>query len=75
MRSGDIVGARLLLERASEAEDVRAIVLLAETYDPRALSRLGVLGLRGDADKAEELYARARALENRQRLSRSQSAR
>jgi hypothetical protein len=75
MRSGDIVGARLLLERASEADDVRAIVLLAETYDPRALSRLGVLGLRGDLHKAEELYARARALENRQRLSRSQTAR
>lgn len=61
-RSGDVSGARLLLERASEAGDPAAMFLLAETFDPRALSRLGVIGVRGDGQKAEELYARARAL-------------
>jgi hypothetical protein len=61
-RSGDVSGARLLLARASEAGDPAATFLLAETFDPRALSRLGVIGVRGDSQKAEELYARARAL-------------
>ena len=61
-RSGDVSGARLLLERASEAGDARALFLLAETYDPRVLSTLRTRGIRGDAARAEELYARARAL-------------
>jgi tetratricopeptide (TPR) repeat protein len=61
-RSGDVSGARLLLERAAEAGDSSAVLLLATTYDPRALAALGVIGVRGDAGKAEELYARAQAL-------------
>jgi hypothetical protein len=63
-RSGDVSGARLLLERASEQGDFRAVLLLAQTFDPRALSKIGAHGIRGDAAKAEELYARARALQN-----------
>ena len=62
LRSGDVSGARLLLERAAASGDVNAIVLLAQTYDPRTLASLGVIGIRGDVLKAEELYARARAL-------------
>jgi hypothetical protein len=61
-RRGDVSGARLLLERSLEAGHPRAAFLLAETFDPHVLSRLGALGIRGDAGKARELYARARAL-------------
>lgn len=61
-RRGDISGARLLLERSMNAGHARAAFLLAETFDPHVLSRLGALGIRGDAAKARELYARARSL-------------
>ena len=64
LRSGDIVAARLLLERA--ADDASAVFLLAQTFDPRVLASLGVIGVRGDARKAEELYARARAMPGEQ---------
>ena len=63
LRTGDISGARLLLERAADVGDAAAVFLLAQTFDPRVLASLGVLGVRGDAHKAEELYARARALQ------------
>jgi len=63
LRHGDVSGARLLLERASEDGDVRAILLLAQSFDPRTLSTLGVRGMRGDLAKAEELRARARSLQ------------
>jgi len=61
-RMGDVSGARLLFERAMDSGHARAAFLLAETFDPNVLSRLGVLGIRGDAAKAREYYARARAL-------------
>jgi len=64
LRRGDVSGARLLLERASDEGDVRAILLLAESFDPRVLSTLGVRGMRGDLVKAEELRARARSLQS-----------
>ena len=48
-----------------EAGHPRAAFLLAETFDPHVLSRLGALGIRGDAGKARELYARARSLGDR----------
>jgi hypothetical protein len=62
IQSGDISGARLLLERALQTGTPRAAFLLAETFDPHALSRLGVRGMRGDAQKARESYAHALAL-------------
>lgn len=61
-RKGDVSGARLLLERALDSGNARAAFLLAETFDPNVLSRLGVLGIRGDPAKARELYGRARAM-------------
>jgi len=64
LRRGDVSGARLLLERASDEGDVRAILLLAESFDPRVLSTLGVRGMRGDLAKAKELRARARSLQS-----------
>jgi len=62
MNKGDVSGARLLLERAMASGHARAAFLLAETFDPNMLSKLGVRGIRGDAAKARELYAQARAL-------------
>jgi hypothetical protein len=66
-RSGDVSGARLLLERASQTNDDRALFLLAQTFDPRILSERGVVGIRGDAKKAEELYDRAQRLSSKGR--------
>ena len=62
LRAGDVSGARLLLERSMESGNARAAFLLAETFDPHFLSKLGALGIRSDVAKARELYARARAL-------------
>jgi len=62
LRQGDVSGARLLLERSAAGGDARAAFLLAETFDPHALSRLGVQGMRGDVGKARGFYARAQAL-------------
>ncbi|WP_243369457.1 hypothetical protein [Microvirga solisilvae] len=59
---GDVSGARLLLERSLAGGNPRAAFLMAETFDPNVLSRLHVLGIRGDAAKAQEFYARARDL-------------
>ena len=61
MASGDIAGARLYLERAAEAGDTRALMVLGESYDPTTLSRMGALGIKGDAGKARDYYAKALA--------------
>jgi hypothetical protein len=62
LRAGDVSGARLLLERASDEGDARATLLLAETFDPAALSKLRVVGVRGDPVKAQELRDRVRGM-------------
>ena len=53
---GDVAGARRFLERAVEGHSARAAFLLAETYDSRILRTLQVYGVRGDTQKALELY-------------------
>jgi len=72
-RRGDVSGARLLLERSMETGNARAAFLLAETYDPSVLSRIGAIGIRSDAAKARELYARALALGYQQAGERMQA--
>ncbi len=62
LRKGDVSGARLLLERSLAGGNARAAFLLAETFDPNILSRLGAMGIRGDVAKAREFYAQAQAL-------------
>jgi predicted nucleic acid-binding Zn-ribbon protein len=62
LRKSDVSGARLLLERALAGGNARAAFLLGESFDPNVLSKLGALGIRGDAAKARELYAQAKAL-------------
>jgi len=61
IRDGDILGARLTLERTVEGGDVNALLALAETYDPKALARMNAKGVKGDAAHARKLYAQALA--------------
>ncbi len=59
---GDVTGARLFLERASNAGLADAAMAIAETYDPETLPRLNVVGLAGDRAQARVWYLRAQAL-------------
>jgi hypothetical protein len=61
LAAGDITGARLYFERAADAGDARALMALGTTYDPATLARMGALGIKGDAGKARNYYARALA--------------
>jgi hypothetical protein len=61
LSQGDIGAARAVLERAAETGNARALFALAETFDPVVLSAWGALGTRGDAARAQELYAKALA--------------
>ena len=61
LAQGDISGARIVLERAVERGSAGASFAIAETYDPRVLSRWKTYGTRGDAAKAREFYAKASA--------------
>lgn len=56
---GDIAGGRLLLTRAAEGGDARSALALGATYDPAVLGKLGVLGVRPNAEKARTWYAKA----------------
>ncbi|KRR16796.1 hypothetical protein CQ14_14505 [Bradyrhizobium lablabi] len=58
---GDIGSARIVLERAVEMGSAQASFSLAESYDPLILAKWGTLGTRGDATKAQDLYAKAGA--------------
>ena len=59
VRDGDIMGARVILERAIDAGDPTAILALAQTHDPRVLDRMGVRGIKGDPARARALYQQA----------------
>ena len=58
---GDIGSARIVLERAAETGSAQASFALAETYDPLVLPKWKTYGTRGDASKAQTLYAKAEA--------------
>ncbi|KJC55714.1 hypothetical protein UP10_38620 [Bradyrhizobium sp. LTSPM299] len=75
LTQGDIGAARIVLERAVEAGSARASFALAETYDPNILTSWGTYGTRGDASKADELYAKATAGGVREAKSRSDALR
>jgi hypothetical protein len=64
----EVASARLLLERAVANGNVKAAYLLAQTYDPRVLEAWQVRGIRGDLEKARDLYERARPLSSQPRL-------
>ncbi len=61
LAEGDIAGARRWLDRAADAGDARALMVLGDTYDPATLARLGALGTPGDAARARDYYSRALA--------------
>jgi len=58
--SGDVAAARLVLRRAAEAADARAAMMLAGTYDPTVLEKLGVHGVVPDLAMARSWYEKAR---------------
>ena len=69
--SGDLAAARLVLRRPAEAGDARAAMMLAETYDPAILMKLGVHGVVPDVAVARSWYEKAKkfgATEATQRL-------
>ena len=61
LKQGDIGAARMMLERAAEMGSAQANFSLAETYDPLILSKWRAYGTRGNAIKAQDLYAKAAA--------------
>lgn len=63
---GDIASARLLLQRAADAQDARAAFALAATYDPIELKRLGVYGAAPDVVKARDWYEKAKQYGSRE---------
>jgi hypothetical protein len=62
LREGNVAQARLLFERAADAGLAQGAMLLAATYDPRELQRLGVIGIQPDVQAARRWYQRARQL-------------
>jgi TPR repeat protein len=58
INQSDIASARLLLEYGREKGSIRAIFMLAETYENRTRP-LQAYGIHSDAEKAVELYALA----------------
>ena len=72
LAQGDIAAARLFLERAADARDPRATLMLGTTYDPDVLRRMGAVGIRPDPQQAHQWYAQAAEFgshEARQRLA------
>lgn len=62
VKTGDLSGARLLLQRAADARHAGATFALATTYDPIMLKQMPVLGVSGDVGLARQWYERARDL-------------
>jgi hypothetical protein len=65
-KTGDLAGARLLLQRAAEAHDPVGALALATTYDPNVLDELGVRGVAGDRAAARAWYEKAKEYGSRE---------
>jgi hypothetical protein len=61
-RRGDLASARLLYQRAFEADDGRGALGIGASYDPLFLRRYRISSEPGDLDEARTWYQRARAL-------------
>jgi TPR repeat protein len=73
---GDISPARLLLERAANAQDPGAALLLAQTYDPAVLGTPDMRSINSDPAAARGWYEKAARLgsaEAQARLSQLQN--
>ena len=62
LASGDIPPARLLLERAAEAGEASAALMLAQTYDPAVLGTQDIRNITPDPALARSWYQRAAQL-------------
>jgi hypothetical protein len=62
LAAGDIPPARLLLERAAEAHDASAALLLAQTYDPLVMGTKDTRNINTDPALARTWYQRAAQL-------------
>lgn len=60
LAAGDVSAARVTLKRAAEAQDGRAALTLASTFDPNVLEKLGVVGVKPDIALARLWYEKAR---------------
>ena len=56
---GDITSARLLLERAADAQEPEAALMLAGTYDPQVLGSQDLRSITPDPDAARVWYQKA----------------
>jgi TPR repeat protein len=64
LASGDIPPARLLLERAADAQEASAAFLLAQTYDPEVLGTSDIRTIAPDRAEALTWYRKAAELGN-----------
>ena len=60
--SGDIAPARLLLERAADAQEAGAALILAQTYDPAVLGAIDMRSITPDPVAARGWYQKAARL-------------
>ncbi len=70
LSTGDIVGARPLLERAAAGRNARAAFELAATYDPIIISQLGARGVTPNVALARSWYEKAKTLGSAEASSR-----
>ncbi|MBR0824988.1 hypothetical protein JQ596_05535 [Bradyrhizobium manausense] len=73
---GDISAARLLLERAANAQDATAAFMLGQTFDPAVLGTKDTRSITADAAAARDWYQKAARLgsaEAKQRLTQLQN--
>jgi len=73
---GDIAAARLLLERAANAQDASAAFLLAQTYDPAVLGVRDTRSITADPVMARDWYCKAASFSSadaQQRLTQLQN--
>jgi hypothetical protein len=76
LAAGDIPPARLLLERAADAQEASAALLLAQTYDPAVLGTPDMRSITPDPATARGWYQKAAQLGSRdaqQRLAQMQN--
>lgn len=62
MTDGDVVAARLLLQRAAEAGNAEAALALGASFDPLIIKKAGAIGVQTDAAQARHWYQQAASL-------------
>ncbi len=80
IKAGDLASARLVLQRAAEAGDQRAALMLAGTFDPIVLEKIGIQGFAPDIIQgfapdialARTWYERAKEFGSREAVRRLQ---